>query len=116
MLLKTHRSITHFLSVFFSYYRGPSYGYEGRPSRPTSRGPGANEGMNYSLNHSHSFSNYPYHPYPYPPGSYAPTAPAPAATPDAKTLESFRQNWEFYNRDPQRLAQLLINDPAKHAT
>ena len=34
----------------------------------------------------------------------------------AKTLETFRQNWEFYNRDPQRLAQLLINDPAKHAT
>ena len=74
--------------------------------------------MNYSLNHSHSFSNYPYHPYPYAPASYAPTAAAPpvAATPDAKTLETFRQNWEFYNRDPQRLAQLLINDPAKHAT
>ena len=106
-------------SLFFSHFRGPSYGYDDRrPSRPTSRGPGANEGMNYSLNHSHSFSNYPYHPYPYAPASYAPAAAAPpvAATPDAKTLETFRQNWEFYNRDPQRLAQLLINDPAKHAT
>ena len=83
--------------------------------------------MNYSLSHSQSFSGYPYHPYPYPPAGHAlghPYAPAAqaaaavaaAAAPDAKTLETFRQNWEFYNRDPQRLAQLLINDPAKHAT
>ena len=52
-------------------------------------------------------SGYPGYPYP--------TQPAAPPTPDAKTLEVFKKNWEYYSRNPGELENLRAKDPARHA-
>ena len=55
-----------------------------------------------------------YQPPGYPGYPYPQQAPQPP-TPDAKTLEVFKKNWEYYSRNPIELENLAKSNPAKHA-
>ena len=55
-----------------------------------------------------------YQPSGYPGYPYPPQAAAPP-TPDAKTLEVFKKNWEYYSRNPIEMENLGKSNPAKHA-
>ena len=52
-------------------------------------------------------SGYPGYPYP--------QQPQQPPTPDAKTLEVFKKNWEYYSRNPGELENLRAKDSARHA-